>query len=71
MGINLGGRDIGVTQHALQAPEIRSAFQQMCGESMTKDVRRQIVKNSRLLPVARQQLPKGLPCHCPTAIGHK
>ena len=61
MGINLGGRNIGVTQHALQAPEIRSAFQQVRGKGMAKDVRRQIVEDSRLLAVAPEQLPKSLP----------
>src|ERR1700733_9886516 len=69
MRINLGGRDIGMPQHALQAPEVRSAFQQVRCKSMTKDVWRQIVKDSGLLAVSPEQLPKSLPRHRAPAIG--
>ena len=58
MGINLRGRDIGVPQHALQAPQIRSAFQQMGCKGVTQDVGRQIVEDPRLFAVPRQQLAR-------------
>ncbi len=71
MRINLGRRDVGMPQHALQASQVRSAFQQVRGERMTQHVRRQIVENSRLLAISRQQLPKSLARHGAAAIGHE
>ena len=38
MGIDLGCGDVGVTQHALDAAEVCSVFDQMCGEGVADNV---------------------------------
>ena len=40
MRIDLGGRDIGMTQHLLERAQIGSMGQQMAGEGMAQDVGR-------------------------------
>ena len=69
MGINLGGRYVGVAQHGLQASQVGAAFQQVRGESVADDMRRQVVENPGLLAVPAQQLPESLPRHGAAAIG--
>jgi hypothetical protein len=54
MGINLRCGNIGMAQHALHAPEVRAAFQQVRGEGVAQDMRCQIAKNTRSLPVTGQ-----------------
>jgi hypothetical protein len=39
MGVNLSGRDVGVSEHFLDYPEIRPVTQQMGGETVAKEVR--------------------------------
>ena len=60
MGINLGGRDIGMAQHDLHTAQVGSAFQQMSGKAVTKHVGRKPVENARFPAVAGEQLPERL-----------
>jgi predicted anti-sigma-YlaC factor YlaD len=39
MRINLGGRDVAVTEHLLDCAQIRAAFQQMGSETVAQRVR--------------------------------
>jgi hypothetical protein len=39
VGVELGGREVGVTEHLLHAPQIRAAFEQMRGERVAEEVR--------------------------------
>ena len=40
MGIDLGGRDVGVAEELLHRTQIRAVLQEMAGEGMTEHVRR-------------------------------
>jgi hypothetical protein len=62
MCIDLGRRDIRVTEHNLNRAKIRTAFKQMGGKRMPEHVGRNDLCNPRTLSTASQQLPKGLPC---------
>ena len=42
MGIDLGGRDVGMAQHLLHRPEIRSTRQQVAGKGMAQHMRRNL-----------------------------
>jgi hypothetical protein len=38
MGVDLGGGDIGVAKHSLDAPEVGATFEEVGGEAMAEDV---------------------------------
>src|SRR5271165_5999191 len=69
--INLRGRDVGVSQHGLQAAQVGTTLQEVGGETMAQDVGREPAENSGLAAVARQQFPKPLPCEAAAAGGYK
>ena len=41
MGVNLRSRNVGMTQHGLDAAQIRAAFDKMGRECMPQDMRRE------------------------------
>ena len=43
MGVYLGGRDIGVSEQFLHRAQVGTGFQQVSGERMTQNVRRQFL----------------------------
>ena len=59
VGVDLGGRDVGVAQHGLQRPQVRAPLEQMGGEGVAEHVRRQ-------RRAARPPSPRGA-ARCPTA----
>ena len=61
--VDLCRRNIGMTQHGLQTPEIRSALQKMCSEAVAHHVRCKPLPNTGFFPVKLQQLPEALPRH--------
>ena len=71
VGINLGGRDIGVPQHHLHAAEIGAAFQEMCGKTMTEYVGGQSVENAGPPAITGEQLPESLPGKTAAARGNE
>jgi hypothetical protein len=40
MGVDLGGRDVGVAEELLHRAQIRAVLQEMAGEGMTEHMRR-------------------------------
>ena len=40
VGVNLGGRDVGVPQHLLDAPQIRAVIEEMGGEGVAQHMGR-------------------------------
>ncbi len=44
MGVDLGGGDIGVAEHGLHASQIGAALDQMGGEGVAQDMRRQFLR---------------------------
>jgi hypothetical protein len=71
VGINLGGRDIGVPQHHLHAAQVRSTLQQVGGEAVPQHMGRQPVENARLAAVRGQQLPETLAGEATAARGYE
>ncbi len=63
MGVNLGGRDIRVTQHFLKRPQVRAVLQQMGRKGMTQRMGRDFLVNARLLLIVLDNLPESLPAH--------
>ena len=59
--IHMRGGYIGVTEHFLYRVDIRSVFKQMRGEGMAQCMRRNILRDIRLLRLLLNQLPKPLP----------
>src|SRR3989442_268935 len=71
MGIDLGGRDVGMSQHDLQATKVRSAFEQVGGEAMAEHVGGKAAENSRFPAVSRQEFPESLTGETTAARGYK
>ena len=60
MRIDLRGGNVGMTEHRLHAAKVRAAFEQMCGEAVADDVRRQGARDADFEAVKAEQLPKAL-----------
>ena len=58
MGINLGCRDVGVSQHYLYAAQIGAALQQMGGEAVAQHMRREAAENARFFAVSRRAVSR-------------
>src|ERR1700736_6789276 len=71
VGVNLRGRNISVAQHHLNAAQIRPAFQQMCGKTVTQYVGRKPVKNAGFAAMAGKKLPERLACKATATAGNK
>ena len=55
--IDLGGRDIGVTEHFLHLTQIRSTRQQVCGEAVAERVRTDTSRGTRSPRILFDQFP--------------
>jgi hypothetical protein len=51
MRVNLRGRDVGMAEHRLYAPQVRSTFQKMGSEAVPDDVRSQIPEDTGFLAI--------------------
>src|SRR3954452_9349713 len=60
-----------MTEHGLQASQVGSTLQQVCRETVSKNVRRKVLPQTDLLAVIFQQLPECLPRHWTTPVGQK
>ena len=60
MRIDLGGGDIGVTEHFLDNAQRSAVLQQMAGKGVAQGVRRHIFNNARFLGVFLDDLPEAL-----------
>jgi hypothetical protein len=54
VGVDLGGANIGMPQHRLDAAQIGAALKQMRGKRMSQHVRRNMMKNPHRFPMLRQ-----------------
>jgi len=61
MSIDLGGGDIGMTQHHLHGTQIGAARQEMGSKRMAKSVGMHFMLQSRLGGVLLHQFPEALP----------
>src|SRR5208283_2215381 len=61
--VDLGGGDVGVSQHGLHAAQVGAAFQQVGGKAVPDGVRRQMLKNAGLAAMTAQQFPERLASH--------
>jgi hypothetical protein len=52
MGVNLGGRNIGMAEHGLYASQVRATFQQVGREAVSENMGRKMVKDTRFLAMA-------------------
>ena len=52
--VNLGRRDVGMTEHRLYAPQVRSTFQKMGSEAVPDYVRSQILEDTGFLAISHQ-----------------
>jgi hypothetical protein len=71
MGINLGGRDIGVTQHDLHTAQVGATLEEMGGKTMTEHVGRQPVEDAGIPAMGGQKLPEPLTGQAPAARGYE
>lgn len=63
MSINLGRRQIGMSQHNLDAPEVGPVFQKVRGERVPESVRRNILDESCLTGTFFYYIPESLSRH--------
>ena len=71
MGIYLGRRNIGVTQHDLHTAQIRATLEEMGGKAMTEHVGREPVEDARPPAINGQEFPEPLAGETPTARGNE
>src|ERR1700730_6101113 len=62
VGVDLGGRGVGVAEHGLHRSQVGAVLEQMGGEAVAESVRRERAQ-AGLEAVAAQQLPETLPGH--------
>src|SRR5688572_32947764 len=65
--VDLRRRQIGVTEHHLDRPEVRAALEQVGGERVTQHVRAEGLRQSGLRRVALEDLPEANPSQARTA----
>src|SRR5512143_4285711 len=69
VGVNLGGGNVGVSQHDLDASKVRAALHQMRGKTVPDDVRGQPAENSNAASMLADQGPERLAGHGRSARG--
>ena len=70
VGVDLRRRDVGMAEQQLDDAEVGAVVEQVGGEGVAQDVRRQLVGgDGGLQRVALDQLPEGLAGHRGTAAG--
>jgi hypothetical protein len=52
--VNLGRRDVGMTEHRLYAPQVRSTFQKMGSEAVPDNVRSQVLEDTGPFAIRHQ-----------------
>src|ERR1700687_139629 len=57
VGVNLGGRNVGMPEHELHGPEVRSPLEQMRGKTVPQHVRRKSHAHARLPSIGREYFP--------------
>src|SRR5438105_1267608 len=68
--VNLRGREVAVAEHGLDAARVGSVFEQVRGEAVAKDVRRDAAY-ARLCRVALEQSPHALPRERATHVAYE
>jgi hypothetical protein len=71
MRINLGGRDVGVSQHDLHTTQVGPALQQVGSEAVTKHMGRNPMEYPNFPAVSGQELPKRLAGEATAARGYE
>ena len=71
VGINLRGRNVGMSHHFLHTVQIRPVFHQMGRKRMADRVRRDIRLNAGLCRVLLDELPEALTAHEISRTVHK
>ncbi len=62
--IDLGGRQIAVTQEHLHHAQVRAVIEQVGCKGMAQGVRRQFLLDARLLGIALDDVPERLDASC-------
>src|ERR1700686_2380314 len=57
VGVNLGSGNVGVAEHELDGPEVRSALEQMSGKAVPQHVWSKWHAHTRLPSISRKYLP--------------
>ena len=65
VGIDLGGRDVGVTQHQLHGTQVRTTFKLVRGEGVAQRVGTNTLEDPGLSCVRSDTLPEGLAGQAP------
>ena len=71
MGIDLGGGEIGVTEHHLHRPQVGSPLQEMGRKGMAQGMGLERRPDPRQFPVSPDHLPEPLAGHPPPSVGDK
>src|SRR3990167_8415494 len=71
LGVDLRGRNVGVSQQHLHHAQISTVVEQVCRKRMAQGVRRQVLGDARVQRVLLDQLPEHLAAHRITARRHK
>ena len=71
VSVNLGGRDIRMSQHDLDGPEVGSVCKEMAGKRVSQLMRGNTAFNSDGLSMGPQALPESLSGHCATEATQK
>src|SRR6185436_15937030 len=69
--VDLRGGDVGVTEKELHDPQVGTVVDEVRGESVAQNVRRELLGGYRALTVAADQVPERLPRHAGSARGEK
>src|SRR5690606_37607460 len=69
--VDLGRREVAVTEQELHDPEVRAAIQEVRGKGVPQAVRRQLLLDARLLCVALDDVPERLAGHAIPAPGRE
>lgn len=70
-GIDLGGGDVGMTEHFLNGAEVCAASEEMGGKAMAKEVRLHFVAQAAEGGVALNPIPNGLSTEGRAALGEE
>src|SRR5262245_24912138 len=63
--VDLRGRQVGMTEHQLNRPKVRSSLEQVRGKGVTDDMRAERAADSRSAPMRFEYLPESDAGHRP------
>ena len=69
--VDLGGGDIGMSEHELQGTEVRPMLQEMGGKGVTNGVRSNAPMDPGLPRIRSDRLPEALPRQASTPASHE